>query len=169
MYGSSFFDLVDFNKDGHWDIVYTNGDNLDYSITKKPYHGVRIFLNNGENKFTESWFQHLHGCSLAFARDFDRDGDIDIATTSFFPDFYNTPEQAFVYFENVEGKMQAFTTPLATEGRWLLMETVDIDGNGYTDILLGALNFDNSIPQELKQRWIQKPVDILLLKNKGKL
>jgi hypothetical protein len=87
VYGSSYFDITDFNKDGHWDIVYTNGDNADYSIIPKPYHGVRIFLNNGENQFTESWFQPLFGCSLAIARDFDKDGDVDIATTSFFPDF----------------------------------------------------------------------------------
>lgn len=168
VYGSSYFDVVDFNKDGHWDIVYTNGDNADYSIIKKPYHGVRIFLNDGRNQFTESWFHHLHGCSMAIARDYDKDGDVDIAAISFFPDFVKTPERGFVYFENNNGKLEPYTTPIAAEGRWLLMEPADIDADGYTDILLGALDFDTGIPDEMKQRWNDKPVDVLVLKNKGK-
>jgi hypothetical protein len=168
VYGSSYFDITDFNKDGHWDIVYTNGDNADYSIVKKPYHGVRIFQNDGKNQFTESWFHHLHGCSMALARDFDKDGDVDIAAISFFPDFEYTPERGFVYFENNGGTLEPYTTPVAIEGRWLLMETVDIDTDGYTDILLGALDFDTGIPVEMRQAWTDKPVDVLVLKNKGK-
>jgi hypothetical protein len=169
VYGSSFFDLTDFNKDGHWDIVYTGGDNADYSMIKKPYHGVRVFLNDGKNQFTESWFHHLHGCAMAIARDFDKDGDVDIATISFFPDFKNTPERTFVYFENNAGKMEPYTTPLAAGARWMLMEPVDIDEDGYTDVLLGALNFDtNGLSPELRQQWTDKPVDLLVLKNKGK-
>src|SRR5206468_7762304 len=39
-YGSSSFELDDFNKDGFPDIVYTCGDNADYSTILKPYHGV---------------------------------------------------------------------------------------------------------------------------------
>jgi hypothetical protein len=168
VYGSSYFDVTDFNKDGHWDIVYTNGDNADYSIIFKPYHGVRVFLNDGENQLTESWFHPLYGCSMAIARDYDKDGDIDIATISFFPDLIKTPERSFVYFENNGGKLEPYTTPLATEGRWLLMEPVDIDEDGYTDILLGALNFENGIPQKMRQLWNEKSVDVLVLKNKGK-
>lgn len=168
VYGSSYFDLTDFNKDGHWDIVYTNGDNADYSTIKKPYHGVRIFLNDGRNQFNESWFHPMYGCSMAHARDFDKDGDIDIAAISFFPDFEKTPERGFVYFENNNGKLEPHTTPVAVDGRWLLMEPVDIDSDGYLDLLLGALDFDTGIPAELRERWTNKPVDILVLKNKGK-
>jgi len=167
MYGSSYFDLADFNKDGHWDIIYTNGDNADYSIIKKPYHGVRIFLNDGENQFSEkeSWYHHLYGCSMALARDYDKDGDIDIATISFFPDFPKTPERTFVYFENNNGTLEPYTTPLAAEGRWLLMEPVDLDADGFEDILLGALDFDNGLAPEMRKRWAEKPVDLLVLKN----
>jgi hypothetical protein len=42
IYGSSSFALADFNKDGYPDIVYTCGDNADYSQVLKPYHGVYI-------------------------------------------------------------------------------------------------------------------------------
>jgi len=133
--GSSYFDIVDFNKDGHWDIIYTNGDNAVYSKIFKPYHGVRIFLNDGENHFTESWFHNLYGCGMAIARDFDKDGDVDIAAVSFFPDFKGHPERGFVYFENNDGNLEPYTTPLGAAGRWLHIEPVDIDGDGYTDII----------------------------------
>lgn len=112
VYGSSYFELADFNGDGNADILYTNGDNADYSTTLKPYHGVRIFLNDGENRFAESWFHPMHGASMARAVDFDEDGDPDIAAISFFPDFKNDPQRGFMYFENDKGKFTAFETPL---------------------------------------------------------
>ena len=168
VYGSEVFDVVDFNKDGHWDIVYCNGDNADYSIIKKPYHGVRVFLNDGTDHFTESLFQQIYGCLGFSARDFDKDGDIDIAALAFFPDFKKTPERSFVYLENNGGKLEPYITPVAADGRWLLMEPVDIDGDGYLDILLGALDFETGVPADLDQRWHTNPVDILVLKNKGK-
>jgi hypothetical protein len=165
VYGSSYFDITDFNQDGHWDIIYTNGDNADYSQVLKPYHGVRVFLNDGTDHFTESWFHNLYGCSMAVARDFDKDGDVDIAAISFFPDFKKHPERSFVYFENNEGKMEPYTTTLAGAGRWLLMETVDIDGDHYTDIVLAALDFDTGVPREINDKWRKNPVDVLVLKN----
>ncbi|MEI9919500.1 MAG: VCBS repeat-containing protein [Bacteroidota bacterium] len=168
VYGSSYFDIVDFNKDGHWDIIYTNGDNADYSKILKPYHGVRVFLNDGKNHFEESWFQNLYGCSIAIGRDFDKDGDIDIATISFFPDFKKHPERTFVYFENNNGKMESYTTPLSADGRWLVMEPVDLDADGYTDIVLGALDFDDQITESVRTHWEENPVDVLVLRNLGK-
>lgn len=165
VYGSSYFDVVDFNKDGHFDILYTNGDNADYSIILKPYHGVRIFLNDGENHFKENWFHHVPGCSWAVSRDFDDDGDSDIATIAFFPDMNRAPEQSFIYFENQKGNLVPFTTPLASQGRWLVMETVDIDNDQDEDIMLGALNFNVGISTKFIERWRANPVSILLLRN----
>ena len=40
-YGSTYFELADFNRDGHPDILYTAGDNADYWPILKPYHGIR--------------------------------------------------------------------------------------------------------------------------------
>jgi hypothetical protein len=48
IYGSSFIQVVDINKDGYQDIVYTNGDNADASISLKRYHGVHVYLNDGK-------------------------------------------------------------------------------------------------------------------------
>src|SRR5205085_10544019 len=97
LYGSSYFELADFNKDGYPDILYTCGDNADYSTIFKPYHGVYIFLNDKTNHFIQKYFFPINGCYKAIARDFDGDEDLDIATISYFPDFVHQPEDGFVY------------------------------------------------------------------------
>jgi hypothetical protein len=167
VYGSSYFEVADFNKDGHFDFVYTNGDNADFSIILKPYHGVRIFMNDGKNQFKETWFYPMHGASEVKARDFDGDGDIDIAAISFFPDFNHEPN-SFLYFENNPNGFDAQTTPLAQSGRWLRMEAADIDQDGDQDLLLGALNFKPLVPDSLFSSWKQSGSAILILRNKLK-
>ena len=163
--GSSYFDLCDMNADGHPDILYTNGDNADYSTILKPYHGVRIFLNDERNDFHESSFYPMHGASMARAADFDEDGDLDIAVISFFPDFRNHPDHSFIYLENVEGKFMPYTTPLASAARWITMELADIDHDGDKDIVLAALNFPDRVPETLVKRWRENPVSLLVLRN----
>jgi len=165
VYGSSYFEFFDFNGDGHHDILYTNGDNADYSPVLKPYHAVRIFTNDGFNHFTESWQHPMYGASMARASDFDHDGDPDIAAISFFPDFKTHPEHGFVYFENREGTFIPFTSPAAAAGRWITMEIADVDEDGAEDLLLGALNFPTGVPESLITQWQQKKVSVLLLKN----
>jgi hypothetical protein len=165
VYGSSYFDIADFNNDGKFDILYTNGDNADYSAILKPYHGVRIFLNNGSNDFKESWFYPMHGASQARVADFDEDGDLDIAAISFFPDFQNHPERGFIYFENTPDGYIPQITALGRVGRWLTMEVTDIDKDGDTDLLLGSLTFPNQVPSELWSEWRTNQVSILLLRN----
>ncbi|MEJ7645393.1 MAG: FG-GAP-like repeat-containing protein [Chryseolinea sp.] len=168
VYGSSYFDMMDFNSDGVLDILYTNGDNADYSTVLKPYHGVRIFLNNGKNDFNESWFYNMHGASQAIAEDFDKDGDIDVAAISFFPDFKKHPEQGFIYFENTGSGYKPQVTSMAADGRWLIIKAWDVDNDGDTDILLSALDFNNGTPEGLLAEWKRRPVSLLVLRNKLK-
>ena len=57
IYGTSYFEFADFNNDGHPDILYTCGDNADFTTgVLKPYHGVYLFLNDGKNHFEQKWF-----------------------------------------------------------------------------------------------------------------
>lgn len=165
VYGSSYFDIADFNHDGKFDILYTNGDNADYSTILKPYHGVRIFLNDGNNDFKESWFFNMHGASQAVAGDFDRDGDLDIAAISFFPPFHDHTEQGFLYFENTGSGYVAQSMPAAADGRWLTLEAADVDRDGDVDLILGALDFNNGVPLAVAERWRQKNVSILVMRN----
>ncbi|HYI78334.1 MAG TPA: VCBS repeat-containing protein [Chryseolinea sp.] len=164
--GSSYMDIADFNNDGKPDIVYTNGDNADYSSILKPYHGVRIFLNSGTNEFKESWFYPMHGASQARVSDYDKDGDLDIAVISFFPDFKNLPDQGFIYFENTPGGFKPQITRFASKGRWMTMESFDYDLDGDKDILLGSLTFPNLVPSDVLAEWRRDQVSILLLENK---
>jgi hypothetical protein len=146
VYGSSSFQLADVNKDGKTDIIYTSGDNSDYSRILKPYHGLYIFTNTGSgndlNTFKQAYFYPINGCTKAMATDFDKDGDIDIATISFFADLKNNPEETFIYLEQTpaNGKSFSFTphaAPVYKKGRWISMDVNDVDGDGDDDIVLG--------------------------------
>lgn len=136
VYGVNYFELVDFNKDNYPDILLTNGDNWDFSPIKKYYHGVRIFLNNGKNRFNKKFFFPLPGASKALAGDFDQDGDMDIAAAAFYSK-EQIPDHNFIYLEN-EGNFnfKPFFFP-GVKGRWLTMEAADLDGDGNMDIILG--------------------------------
>ena len=165
VYGSSYFELVDFNNDGALDILYTNGDNADYSSVLKPYHGIRIFLNDGTNHFREDRFYPMYGASVARACDFDGDGDLDIAAISFFPDFKNHPDESFVYLRNDGNTFTPFKTPLAATSRWIAIEVLDIDDDGDQDLALAALAFPTSVPEDLFQRWGNSGTSLLILRN----
>jgi hypothetical protein len=165
--GSSNFELDDFNKDGFPDILYTCGDNADYSRVLKPYHGVYIYINDGHNNFDKKYFFPINGCYKAIARDFDGDGDLDIACISFFADYVHQPEEGFVYLENKGNfDFDPYSIPQAIQGRWLTMEAGDLDGDGKPDLVLGnfTLGFTN-IKADID--WKKGP-SILILKNLGK-
>ncbi len=118
--------------------LYSCGDNADYSPILKPYHGVYIFLNDGNNHFLQKYFFPMHGCFKAMARDFDGDGDLDIAAISFFADYQHHPEEGFVYLKN-KGNLsfQPFILPETATGRWLTMDVGDFYRTGRPDIILG--------------------------------
>lgn len=165
VYGSSYFDLVDMNNDGLEDILYCNGDNADFSAIVKPYHGIRLFINNGDYQFTENLFLPMSGAFQAIARDFDGDGDIDIAAIAYFPDFNSFPRQSFVHFENTGNTFIRRATPLLDNGRWIVMEAADLDNDNDDDIVLGALNFNIAAPDSVFSRWKQTPISLQFLEN----
>jgi hypothetical protein len=138
VYGSSSFQLIDLNHDGKPDILYTCGDNSDYSKVLKPYHGVYIFTNQGNWKFKQTYFYHINGCTKAIAADFSHNGNLDIATIAYFADFAHQPEEGFTYLEQTGlNQYRAHRVPIDQYGRWLTMEVADVDGDGYDDVILG--------------------------------
>jgi hypothetical protein len=168
VYGSSSFQLVDFNHDGKPDILYTCGDNSDYSKVLKPYHGVYIFTNQGNWKFKQTYFYHIDGCSKAIAGDFEHNGNLDIAVIAFFADFKYHPQEGFTFLDQTTpGQFVAHEIPINKYGRWLTMEVGDIDHDGYDDIVLG--NFSTPGRGLLNQTGFKPDWDqhmpIIVLKN----
>jgi hypothetical protein len=167
VYGSSYFEFADMNGDGREDIIYSNGDNADYSKVLKPYHGVRIFLSKGNTEFSEAWFYPMHGASQVTVRDFDGDGDLDLAASSFFPDWSGAASFGFVYLERQPGELnfKPYVTPLAARGRWMTMALTDLNKDRRPDLVLAALNFNNGVPARVGDSWDDQTASLLLLKN----
>jgi len=57
VWGYAYFELVDFNGDGHLDILTANGDRGDFECPPRKYHGIRIYLNDGHWNFKEAYLK----------------------------------------------------------------------------------------------------------------
>jgi len=103
VFGSSYMEVADMNRDGYDDIIISNGDNADYSHSKKAYHGIHIFMNDRKNNFKEAYFYPAFGASKTVAKDFDQDGDLDLAMIAFFAENDHGKNESFLYFQNQGG------------------------------------------------------------------
>ena len=160
--------IADFNNDKHPDLLITNGDNgeLDPALSR-PYHGVRVHLNDGGNNFPKELFFSQPGAYKALARDFDQDGDLDIASIAYFADYKLNPNAGFIYLRQDKSlQFSAHTLPEADRGRWITLDAGDYDRDQDIDLVLGAYNMpQRQIPDALQKRWAEKPTPILILKN----
>lgn len=174
-YGHSFFEMVDFDGDGQDEILVTNGDNGDYGAGFKNYHGIRVYSwkPGKSSKAEEKFFFPLNGAYKALARDFDADGDLDIAAVSFFPNYKDSPLESFVYLEN-QGtapdweNFRSITFDKALAGRWLSLEAADMDHDGDLDLALGSvIQGPSSVPPALARIWKSNQLGTLLLINRS--
>ncbi|EOZ95197.1 hypothetical protein A33Q_3402 [Indibacter alkaliphilus LW1] len=145
LFGASDMFFEDMDGDGYKDIIMVSGDNADLSIIPKPYHGVRIYKNDGQNKFTESYFQPFHGASALLVEDFNLNGRLDLAVLSYFPERENGQRNNFLYLENA-GSLNFDIYKKDDLGKYNLMtmDAADISGNGKKDLILGCFDFSTS-------------------------
>jgi hypothetical protein len=146
VWGYAYFDLIDFNRDGHLDIITANGDRGDFECPPRKYHGVRIYLTDGHWNFKEAFFYPLNGAYKCMAADFDGDGDLDIAAISFFPTTTSRQRKALYI--------------------WLTMDSGDLDADGDVDIVLGGVYKTPFRAREaLLRRWQKEGPSMLTLRN----
>ncbi len=169
LFGTSWFEMVDFDGDGDEDIITVHGDNADKTQIAKPYHGMRIHLNNGKNEFQESFFYPMYGATRSETYDYDEDGDLDIALVSTFPNYEERPVKSFVYLENTGKNGFNFMEKVLPENmddKWFLLKAADVDADGDQDIVLSTFTYYfTPIPKDLANKWNQSKTDFMVLEN----
>ncbi|WP_273444034.1 FG-GAP repeat domain-containing protein [Neolewinella agarilytica] len=168
-FGSSDLQVADIDADGDLDLIHSCGDNYDYQPIPKPYHGVRVLLNDGRGDFSEAWFYHLDGAYGAEVDDFDGDGDQDIAAIAYFIPPDKRALNSFVYLEQtgpMEFKAQGFEKQPGLH--YICLDKGDPDGDGDQDIVIG--NFSGYLPDGMPntRRSGKGEVVYVWLKNVGK-
>jgi hypothetical protein len=170
VYGSMYMKLYDFNKDVNMDILYVHGDNFDHSQILKPYHGVRIYENDGTNHFERKYFYPIYGAAKAQANDFDLDGDLDLIVAANFADLKNNPERGIMYFECTGlYDFEPYAFEIAGENQWNTMDIGDIDKDGDDHVIIGAVYLQNVLrirKVESDEKLEQKNISLILLENK---
>lgn len=166
VYGSSHFQFVDVTQDGLPDIVYTNGDNGDYSNSLKPYHGVHLFENQGTKGFKKIFFYPLYGATKTLVADFDKNGLPDFAVSAFYAPITQPESPGFVLLSQTKpNQWKPETFPMAKWGNWMVMDVGDLDRDGDLDIFLGSFQRGRQSIRPIPSKIKSLP-EVIWLKNR---
>jgi hypothetical protein len=138
-WGSSGFELADMDGDGDLDILHANGDTMDTGLAR-PTHGIRILVNEGENRFRVEEIARMPGVSQASAADLDGDGDLDLVAAALHLGAAEAPPGTFDSLLWVEqGNGGEWFPHMIERNRchYAAFTLADVDGDRRTDIVAG--------------------------------
>ncbi len=163
-WGSTGIEVIDLDKDGDLDVIFTHGDTLDDLGKIRPYHGLSWLENRGRDlSFLHHPVDVYYGAYRAQAADLDGDGDLDLVASSYLPGLSEEQRREFnlpgvVWYEQTEpGSFEPRSFPdLLCD--YVTLELGDIDSDGRTDIILGNFGLPREEREwELVQIWRQLP------------
>ena len=181
-WGFTAMAMLDVEGDGSIDILLSNGDTTEFRSNPRGYHGIRHY-DFDQDQLVERQFIPAHGVMDFTVLDAEGDGDLDIASVSYFADFRNKPQQAAMFHRRDGSEFVSQTLAGYAQGNWCRIESGDIDGDGDPDLFLGALNYqtvkrgyenDDSYlrlletPDEFIKKWEQNGNHLRVLENRIK-
>jgi hypothetical protein len=152
-FGYSVGTAGDVNGDGYSDVIvgarsYSNGE--DYEGAAFVYYGSASGLSTTPNWADESNQASAYfGCSVGTAGDVNGDGYDDVIVGA---EFYNIKGRAFVYHGSASGLSTTADWVAETDRNGNFGHSVgtagDVNGDGYSDVIIGAYKYANGESQE---------------------
>lgn len=146
-YGSIFLKLAaaDFDRDGRTDLaVMTTYQKTDRSQSKPIERGKLVLRWNGGGSFEQTQIvqsQHLSSLSELLAVDLDRDGFAELVATHV-SEYYQDSDGKWIHFPHYRvfrNDRQGWFTVETSPGMRLNPSAVDLDRDGWPDLVFGAL------------------------------
>jgi len=143
-FGMTGLDVVDLDRDGDEDLMFTNGAIMDgdmpFGISPNDLHGIHLLINDGTGNYIYEKMGALWGAYASTALDFDNDGDLDVVVSTHQTFFYfpREPQMGMIWLEN-DGEMGFTRHNLSDAPQYVItVDSGDLDGDGFFELIGGS-------------------------------